>query len=159
MTFPLRSWLLVVLIAVVGLFAGPQLRAQLATFPKSELTIETAGGKHRFAIEEAKTPQQMQQGLMYRREMAANAGMLFEFPRLQTASFWMKNTLIPLDMLFIAPDGTIADLHERAVPQTLDSIDSDRPVMAVLELNGGTVAKLGIKRGDHVIHPFFHKQS
>ena len=160
MTHPVRPRLLVAVVAVVallGLFGGPALRAQLATFTKSELTIVTAAGKHRFAVEEATTPQQMSQGLMFRREMAADAGMLFEFPRLQTASFWMKNTLIPLDMLFIALDGTIADFHERAVPQNLDPINSDRPVIAVLELNGGTVARLGIKRGDHVVHPFFVK--
>src|ERR1700730_7403572 len=148
-----RSALVVALVALFGLAGGPALRAQLATFAKSELTIETASGKQRFAIEEATTPQQMSQGLMYRREMAADAGMLFEFARPQTASFWMKNTLIPLDMLFVAADGTIADFHERAVPQNLDPINSDRPVMAVLELNGGSIARLGIKRGDHVVHP------
>jgi uncharacterized membrane protein (UPF0127 family) len=150
-----RFSIVVVLIALAWMIGGPMLRAQLATFGKAELTIETASGKHHFNIEEAVTPQQMAQGLMFRRAMAADAGMLFEFDHLEPASFWMKNTVIPLDMLFIAPDGTIADFHERAVPMSLDPITSDRPVRAVLELNGGTVEKLGIKRGDKVVHPFF----
>jgi uncharacterized membrane protein (UPF0127 family) len=157
MTISRRTALAVALVALLGLVAGPALRAQLASFAKSELTIESASGKHRFAIEEAQTPQQMSQGLMFRRTMAADAGMLFEFEHPQVASFWMKNTLIPLDMLFIAGDGTVADFHERAVPLSLEAVNSDRPVQAVLELNGGTIARLGIKRGDHVVHPFFDK--
>jgi uncharacterized protein len=157
MTISRRSALVAVLVILFGLAGGPALRAQLATFAKSELTIESASGKHRFSIEEAQTPQQMAQGLMFRRAMAADAGMLFEFDHPQIASFWMKNTLIPLDMLFIAADGSVADFHERAVPLSLEGINSDRPVQAVLELNGGTVSRLGLKRGDHVVHPFFAK--
>jgi uncharacterized protein len=135
--------------------AAPQ--APLATYSKSELTIETSGGKRHFAVEEAKTPQQMAQGLMYRRTMAADAGMLFEYERAQPVSFWMKNTLIPLDMLFIGADGTVLDIHERAVPLSLDPIGTDKPVLAVLEVNGGTVSRLGIKRGDRIDHPMFAK--
>jgi uncharacterized membrane protein (UPF0127 family) len=149
--------LTVAALLVFALFAGRVLTAQLVTFGKSTLDIATASGTRHFTIEEAQTSQQMAQGLMYRRSMPADAGMLFEFQRSQVASFWMKNTLIPLDMLFIAADGTIADIHERAVPQSEEAINSDKPVSAVLELNGGTVAKLGIKRGDHVVHPFFAK--
>jgi len=135
--------------------AAPQ--APLATYGKSELTIETASGKRHFAVEEAKTPQQMAQGLMFRRVMAADAGMLFEYDRVQPVQFWMKNTLIPLDMLFIGADGTVLDIHERAVPLSLDPIGSDKPVLGVLELNGGTVSRLGIKRGDRIDHPMFAK--
>jgi uncharacterized membrane protein (UPF0127 family) len=152
-----RLFLAAVLAVLAAFLATPALRAQLATFPKSELDIETQAGTQHFKIEEAQTPAQMSQGLMYRRAMPADAGMLFEFPKVQVASFWMKNTLIPLDMLFIAPDGTIADYHERAVPLSEEAINSDQPVAAVLELNGGIIAKLGIKRGDHVVHPFFTK--
>jgi uncharacterized membrane protein (UPF0127 family) len=158
-----RRFFPALLLALAALLASPlvapSLRAQLAVFPKSELEIGTGSGKHHFKIEEARTPVQMAQGLMYRPAMPADAGMLFEFPKEQIASFWMKNTLIPLDMLFIAGDGTIADFHERAVPLSEEAINSDRPVAAVLELNGGTIAKLGIKRGDRVIHPFFGNTS
>jgi uncharacterized membrane protein (UPF0127 family) len=99
----------------------------------------------------------MAQGLMFRRAMAADAGMLFEYDRVQPVQFWMKNTLIPLDMLFIGADGTVLDIHERAVPLSLDPIGSDKPVLGVLELNGGTVSRLGIKRGDRIDHPMFAK--
>lgn len=150
-----RSILIVAAVALIGLAAAPALRAQLASFAKSELTIETASGPHHFSIEVAQTPQQMAQGLMFRRSLPEDAGMLFEFDHLEPASFWMKNTFIPLDMLFIAADGTVADIHERAVPQSLQAINSDGPVLAVLELNGGTVARLAIKRGDRVVNPFF----
>ncbi|WP_372396712.1 DUF192 domain-containing protein [Azospirillum sp. HJ39] len=126
--------------------------AALESFPKSKLTVETAGGgKFRFDVELALTPGQQAQGLMYRRTMAADAGMLFIYDRVQPASFWMKNTLIPLDMLFIAADGRIVNIHERAVPESLDSVNSDGPVKAILELNGGMAARLGIRPGDRVV--------
>jgi uncharacterized membrane protein (UPF0127 family) len=141
------------LIALLAWPASPG--AQLANFAKSELTIDSATGRHRFTVELAVTPEQLAQGLMFRRSMPADAGMLFEYERPQPASFWMKNTLIPLDMLFIAADGRIVNIHERAVPLSLDPIDSQGPVRAILELNGGTASRLGIKPGDVVHHPIF----
>ncbi|HEY0526602.1 MAG TPA: DUF192 domain-containing protein [Stellaceae bacterium] len=135
---------------------------QFQTFAKSELTIVTGadgGAKHRFAIELAETPEQMAQGLMFRRSMASDAGMLFDYHRVQPVSFWMKNTLIPLDMIFIEPDGRIAGMHERAVPLSLTPIQFDQPVRAVLELNGGTADRLGIKPGDHVLYAGFNNAS
>jgi uncharacterized protein len=92
---------------------------------------------------------------MFRQSLPADAGMLFDFGETRPVAFWMKNTLIPLDMLFIAADGGIADIHERAVPRSEATIEARVPVRAVLELNGGTVARLGIKRGDRVHHPIF----
>src|SRR6202045_4869016 len=99
MTISRRSALVVALALLFGLAGGPTLRAQLATFTKSELTIESASGKHRFSVEEAQTPQQMAQGLMFRRAMAADAGMLFEFDTPQIPSFWRNNTFLTPDML------------------------------------------------------------
>ena len=143
-------------LAVLLAFAGLAARAQLLQrFQTSTLTIATANGAQRFTVELALTPAQQEQGLMFRRELAPNAGMLFVFPETQPAVFWMKNTLIPLDMLFIAADGRIADIHERAVPMSEANIVSKVPVKAVLELNGGTVARLGIKPGNVVSHPVF----
>ena len=137
-------------------FAGATARAQpLQRFETSPLAIDTAKGTQKFTVELALTPGQHQQGLMFRRELAPDAGMLFIFPELEPAVFWMKNTLIPLDMLFIGADGRVADLHERAVPQSEAHIVSKVPVKAVLELNGGTVARLGIKPGDLVHHAIF----
>jgi uncharacterized protein len=133
--------------------------AQLAQFPKAELTIETAKGPHKFAVEVATTPEQMEQGLMFRNSLAPDAGMLFDFKAPQPAMMWMKNTLIPLDMLFVDARGQIVNIHERAVPGSLETIGSGAPVRAVIELNGGTVARLGIKPGDRVVYPIFGNAS
>jgi uncharacterized membrane protein (UPF0127 family) len=130
-------------------------RADLAKFDHSTLTIDTKDGARRFDIELALSPAQQEQGLMYRREMAADAGMLFIFPAAEIARFWMHNTLIPLDMVFIAADGHIAGIHERAVPMNDEAISSETPVLAVLELNGGTASRLGIKAGDLVHYATF----
>jgi uncharacterized membrane protein (UPF0127 family) len=134
-------------------------RAQLASFAKSRLVIETGKGKFPFDIELALTEPQMEQGLMFRRALAADAGMLFDYRAPQPIAMWMKNTLIPLDMVFIAPDGKVVDFHERAVPLSLDTIESKVPARAVLEVNAGTVARLGIHVGDTVRHAFFGNAS
>ena len=134
--------------------AGPA-AAQLETFPTGELTIVGAGGSHKFSIEIATTPSQMAQGLMFRHHLDANSGMLFDFHNPTVATMWMKNTLIPLDMLFVAADGHIVNIHERAVPGSLDTISARAPVRAVIELNGGTATRLGIKPGDRVVYPIF----
>ena len=121
-----------------------------------QLTIIARDGKsHLFHIELALTPQQQAQGLMGRTEMAEDAGMLFLFPAEGERGFWMKNTLIPLDMIFIKKDGTIHHVHDSAKPNDLTSVKSNGPVLAVLELNGGVAKKLGIVAGDKVKHPFF----
>ena len=143
------------LLLLLSLIASPPVLAQLATFPKSALTIDTGSGSHHFTVELAETEQEQAQGLMFRQSLPADAGMLFDFGGTKPAVFWMKNTLIPLDMLFIAADGRIADIHERAVPLSEATILSKVPVRAVLELNGGTVSRLGIRLGDMVHHPIF----
>jgi uncharacterized protein len=134
-------------------------RADLATFSKSKLVIETAKGKFPLDIELAVTPPQMAQGLMFRRALAADAGMLFDYGNPQPIAMWMKNTLIPLDMVFIAKDGKVVDFHERAVPLSLDTIESKVPARAVLEVNAGTVARLGIQIGDTIHHAVFQNAS
>jgi uncharacterized protein len=136
-------------------FLAPPAQAQLTAFTTSSLVIETAGGPQRFSIELALTEQQQEQGLMFRRSLAPDAGMLFIFANDQIMTFWMKNTLIPLDMVFISADGHVVDAYQRAVPmsETLDV--SKVPARSVLELNGGTVARLGIKPGDLVRYAGF----
>ena len=129
--------------------------AQLAQFPTAPLTIVTASGPHKFTIELATSPAQMEQGLMFRRSMAPDAGMLFDYKAPSMAMMWMKNTLIPLDMLFVDAQGRIVNIHQRAVPGSLDTIAAAAPVRAVIELNGGTVARLDIRPGDRVIFPIF----
>ncbi|HEV2161382.1 MAG TPA: DUF192 domain-containing protein [Stellaceae bacterium] len=129
-------------------FAQPQ---NFQTFTSAPLSIDTAKGPQHFTVELALTPDQQEQGLMYRPHLAADAGMLFVMAQPQIMTFWMHNTLIPLDMLFIAAGGKIVDLHERAMPMSDATIVSHAPATAVLELNGGTVDRLGIKIGD-VVH-------
>ncbi|PZQ43723.1 MAG: DUF192 domain-containing protein [Micavibrio aeruginosavorus] len=120
------------------------------------LQILARDGKiHPFTVELALTPQQQAKGLMFRETMAENAGMLFYFGGEAIRSFWMKNTLIPLDMIFIGKDGTIVNVHANAVPNDLTAIKSEGPAAAVLELNGGTAGRLGIQAGDKVRHVFF----
>ncbi len=103
----------------------------------------------------AVTPQERSRGLMERRELAADAGMLFDYGNERFVSFWMKNTLIPLDMLFIKSDGRIARIAERTTPLSLVAVPSGEAVRAVLEVNGGTADRLGIAPGDRVVHPIF----
>ncbi|WP_294322117.1 DUF192 domain-containing protein [uncultured Sphingomonas sp.] len=123
---------------------------------KTALTITTAdGATHRFTVEVAATEPQQQQGLMYRPPLSANAGMLFApYPPdggpPRAASFWMKNTPSPLDILFIRPDRTIATVAENTVPFSEAPVPSGEPVSAVLELGGGRAAELGIAAGDKV---------
>jgi len=143
---------------VLGVLAAGSLVAHaqggFESFERSAATIETASGaKHHFDIELAVTPRQQAQGLMHRRNLDPEAGMLFVYPRDGPVTMWMKNTLIPLDMLFLARDGRIVQVVKRAVPLSLATISSDQAVAGVLEVNGGTVDRLGIAAGDRVIHP------
>ena len=125
------------------------------TFETSPLAIETADGRIDFTVELAISQAQMRQGLMYRRKMARDAGMLFVYGWPRPSSMWMKNTYIPLDMLFIDSDGRIVRIAERTVPQSLAVVSSGAPVRAVLELNGGSAARFGIAPGDRVRHEIF----
>jgi uncharacterized membrane protein (UPF0127 family) len=117
------------------------------------LTLNSSTGKHRFTVEVAQTPEQQEQGLMFRQSLAANQGMIFPRDPPGDATFWMKNTLIPLDIVFIRPNGTIARIAENAVPMSLDPIPSLEPVSAILEIPGGRSAELGLKPGDKVTWP------
>ncbi|MFL6859738.1 MAG: DUF192 domain-containing protein [Sphingomicrobium sp.] len=114
------------------------------------LTIESGRSKHRFTVEVAATPEQQQMGLMNRSALAPDRGMIFPFDAPRQASFWMKNTLIPLDMIFIRADGRIGRIAANAVPQSLDPVPSGQPIAAVLEIRGGRSAELGIREGDRV---------
>lgn len=113
------------------------------------LTIRSATGEHRFTVEIAATPEQQQRGLMFRSAVGPDEGMIFPYDPPQDAAFWMKNTLVPLDMLFIRADGTIARISH-AVPLSLDPVPAGEPVAAVLEIRGGRAAELGIREGDAV---------
>jgi uncharacterized membrane protein (UPF0127 family) len=124
--------------------AGAQ--AGLMTEP---LTIHSANGAHGFTVEIARTPDQQEIGLMFRRSLPPDRGMIFPYDPPFPASFWMKNTLIPLDMIFIRADGRIARIAQ-GVPESLDPVPAGEPIAAVLEIRGGRSAELGIREGDRV---------
>jgi len=124
-------------------------------FPASTLEIRTGGGRHWFSIAIADTPQRQQRGLMFVPELPADQGMLFPQSPPRVMTMWMKNTLIPLDMLFIDARGRIVCLRERTTPHSEDIITCEQPVAAVLELRGGEAARRGIKVGDSVVHGTF----
>ena len=126
-------------------------------FPHGSLTIQRADGQQiSLAIEIAQTPEQDAFGLMFRRSLPANAGMLFIADPERPMAMWMKNTYIPLDMLFIRHDGSIANIVTHAVPFDLTPLGPNEPVKGVIEINGGAAEKLGIKIGDKVLYPAFN---
>lgn len=114
------------------------------------LTIKTAKAIHRFRVEVARTETEQARGLMFRESLPEDGGMIFPMSPPRFASFWMKNTVIPLDMIFIRSDGTIARIAAETVPYSLEPVDSGEPVAAVLELAGGKAAALGIAEDDIV---------
>jgi uncharacterized membrane protein (UPF0127 family) len=130
---------------------GPQ-----PELPKERLVITTRDGtQHEFFVEMANTPDQQTVGLMFRPSLVPNGGMLFDWGVSRDSQMWMRNTLAPLDMVFINADGTIRSIAENTVPESLAVIDSRGPVRATLELAGGTTARLNIRVGDHVQQRIF----
>ncbi|WP_412174935.1 DUF192 domain-containing protein [Albidovulum sediminicola] len=111
------------------------------------------GGSARFRVEIADSPEERARGLMYRESMSSGAGMLFVFDRPREVGFWMKNTLIPLDMLFVEPDGRVAKVHENAIPHDETLIPGGANIAYVLEINGGLARRLGISEGAELRHP------
>ncbi|RIY03656.1 DUF192 domain-containing protein [Aureimonas flava] len=116
-------------------------------------TLVTASGSHPIEVEVAATPKEREVGLMNRETLAEGAGMLFDFRESRPVSMWMKNTLIPLDMLFVDKSGTIVRIARNARPHSLETIPSGKPVRYVLEINGGAAAGYGAKTGDRLEHP------
>lgn len=119
------------------------------------LEIASKTGVHSFTVEIADTEAAREKGLMFRRSLPEGTGMLFDFKSEQVVGFWMENTYIPLDMIFIRADGRITKIVENTEPLSTRIIPSGGPVLAVLEVLGGTVQKLGIKTGDQVANPIF----
>ena len=138
------------LLLIIAPFAPRPGAAQTAPVELVELVIEGAGGAHRFDVEVARTPAERARGLMFRRTLAADSGMIFLFESARPVAMWMKNTVIPLDMLFIGRDWRILRIAERATPYSEEAIPSGGPVIAVLELAGGGVERLGLRPGDRV---------
>ncbi len=126
------------------------------TFVWDTLNVVTdSGRRHSFRVEMAITSFQQSQGLQWRKSLADDAGMLFDFGAFKPAGFWMKNTYVSLDMLFIGAGGKIVKIVPNTTPLSLDVITSDAPVRAVFEVGAGTAKRLGIKTGDTVEHRIF----
>ena len=118
--------------------------------------IDVRGGEvHRYDVEVAATPHERARGLMFRRSLDPRAGMLFDFGRDEIVRMWMKNTFIPLDMVFADRAGTVRGIARDTRPRSLDTISSRVPVRAVLELNGGETERIGLRPGDRIRHPVF----
>ena len=150
---------LLLLLCSAGLAADstPSSTADLdKEFSRSTLQIATQDSQlHEFRVWVADNEPRRQRGLMFVKHMDDGTGMLFIYPRVQPVSMWMKNTFIPLDMLFVAPDGRVVRVAANTTPQSLDTIDSGQPVLGVVELNAGVAAKLKIRAGAQIIHPAF----
>jgi uncharacterized protein len=136
-------------LALLGALAA----SAVAEAVREELVVTSVNGEHRFAVEIADDAQERARGLMFRRSMPEREGMLFDFGAEQPASFWMENTYIPLDMLFIKENGTVESIAERTTPLSRAGVASKGPVRYVLEINGGLSERLGIKPGDKVSGP------
>lgn len=158
----LRRWLMfgACVATLLGCTAQPaassaqQVPAQTqspAGLPLVPLEIHSGKRVHRFIVEVAATAQQQSRGLMFRPKVGPNEGMIFPFASPQPASFWMRNTMVPLDMIFIRANGTIARIAVNTVPYSEAHVSSGEPVAAVLELAGGRTVELGIKANDRVV--------
>lgn len=153
---PAFLWLAIALLAQ-GAAADSEDATRLdQQFPRSSLQIATPDARlHRFDIWIADTDRRRQQGLMFVKHLEEDEAMLFIYPRSQRVGIWMKNTYIPLDILFVRTDGRVARVVENATPHSTDTIDSGEPVVAVVELKGGSAERLKIRPGAQVIHPAF----
>src|SRR2546427_12767693 len=154
--FVMRRCLLVLLAALsVLILPCAGVAGRLAAAELQPLEIASKNGVHVFAVEMASTPEEQAKGLMFRRQLPEGQGMLFDFHKEQPTSFWMKNTYIPLDIIFIRGDGRILRIAENTVPLSETLVPSGGPVRAVLEVIGGTPKKLGIPPGDRGGHAIF----
>jgi hypothetical protein len=126
----------------------------LSAFPRERIAVETRSARrHLFEAWRADTPEARAQGLMFVKSLRPEQAMIFVYTPPQRVTMWMKNTLIPLDMLFVDDGGCVVKIHPRARPGDLDSIAADVPVVLVVELAGGTAATLGLGQGDRVVRP------
>jgi uncharacterized membrane protein (UPF0127 family) len=151
---------LLLFLTVLSLLALPLVgtAGHLAAQQLQPLEIASKSGVHIFGVELVVTPEEQARGLMFRRDLPEMQGMLFDFHREQPTSFWMKNTYVSLDMIFIRADGRILSIAENTVPLSEALVPSGGPVRAVLEVIAGTCKKLGIAPGDRVKHPIFGRR-
>ena len=144
----MQSWCLALALSCHAAVAGAD-----AACDASRVDLRGPSGRAQFSVEVVDTPAERARGLMFREDMARSAGMLFVYEAPQAAVFWMENTLIPLDMIFAGPDGTVKAVHANAVPGDLTPIRGGEGIQSVLEINGGLAGRLGIVPGSVLRHP------
>ena len=154
-TLRARGWAAALVLLLTAALAGGGISTPAVAVELERLEIVTAAGPQLFSVEVMRTDDERAKGLMLRRFMPADRGMLFDFKADQPVMMWMRNTIIPLDMLFIGHDGAVVNIAENTEPMSETTIPSDGPVTGVLELNAGTAARLSIKKGDRVRHTMF----
>lgn len=155
-----RRWTFRLRLTLTGIVAAMLVAAPVfADCAPDRVDLKGPFGQARFSVEIADSEAERARGLMHRAEMARSHGMLFIYPRTHHAYFWMRNTLIPLDMVFLAPDGRITHIHHNAIPLDETAIDGGPGVLAVLEINGGLAAQLGLAKGDILRHPALGKNA
>lgn len=136
------------------MFACSLMLASVAAFaadlPRDVVLVETSSSQYRFEVEVADDATERAEGLMFRESLADNAGMLFMYQETRPVDFWMKNTPLSLDIVFVREDGTIARIAESTTPMSQDLIPSGEPVRAVLEVKAGTMRELGVTAGDRI---------
>ena len=140
-----------ILLVTLGLIAIVIILFVLFYRPKKDLEIQTQNAIIRYRVETALTPKQQEKGLMNRKKLAPQNGMIFLFPTQRVVRMWMKNTLIPLDMVFFDPNGWVTSVHQNAKPKDLSAISSELPVQGVLEINAGEAEQLGIREGSRLL--------
>ncbi len=149
----------IITVLVCGLHAMTLAAGVPAHLPVSQLNVVTRDGSdHVFEVSVATQPEDRRRGLMFVTELRNDQGMLFDYGGTAVASMWMKNTPMPLDMIFIRADGSISSIARETTPYSRATITSKEPVRGVLELKGGTCRRLGIEPGDRVIHPIFETE-
>ena len=156
---------LLALLALASLCAGSaaalgkRAPAPFADLEQADVRIITPSGRHDFKVWIADTEQSRERGLMFVKSLPAGHGMLFLFERPRFASFWMKDTYLSLDIVFIAPDGVVVNIARDTEPLSLRTIESQAPVRGALEVQAGTAARIGLVPGSHVLHPAFGSPS
>ena len=156
-----RGFVAALVLTLLNAAGSPDVTAQerdsllpLSAFPRERIAIETRSARrHTFDAWRADTPQTRAQGLMFVRSLQPEQAMIFVYAPPQHVGMWMKNTLIPLDMLFVDADGCVVKVHERAEPGALETIASEAPIVLVVELAGGVASNLGLRAGDRVVRP------
>lgn len=152
-------WVVLWLALAGGVLPAAPVRADAASCAPDVVHLRGDWGQARFTVELAQTPAERSRGLMFVESMPRGQGMLFVYPRPGPVAFWMKNTLIPLDMIFLDATGTVRRVHHNAVPGDLTGIPGGDDILAVLEINGGLARAIGIVSGSTMRHPAFDAEN